>query len=593
MKHLIQKIKDTNLFIKIALITLICSLCIFIFTSVITLNISKNVLIDTFSNSNYKILNEVSNSYSNLNDNIANVLSVIEHNADFKNYLTEEYSNSKNDFFLLYRLNKEFDVLPDDVYSNLNIYIIGINGKTFTKGHNYFSFDKDEMMDSQLKRKIIASRGKLIYGFSRYKQTDDKLYSTAITAAKAIINRDTNEIYGYVFIVIPQNQFRKFYMPFVGISNNIKILDKNGTIVSSSINDEIGKTDTDMLSVSNKALYNNINIYNHKYNGINAAILSIYLPYYDFNIVGIIDKDIIINEMFNTSKIYIFNILIVIFFMVITSQIILKTTKPLSLLSQKMSKITCGNFNDYLEVSGSSEVRQLTAAYNYMLDDINKYMNDIIKIEKEKRIAEIHALQMQINPHFLYNTLTSIKWLIWQNANDKSVKTIDALIALLQNTISNKNEMITIDEEIQNLKNYVFINHIRYGNKIKVNYFVNPECNNYKIPKLILQPFIENSFFHGFTDRDEGLISVFINKDKNNIIAEIIDNGVGIPESSLDNIFDSHSLKEHFTSIGINNVNDRIKLLYGDNYGVTISSELNFGTSIKIIFPIEINKSPT
>ena len=291
--------------------------------------------------------------------------------------------------------------------------------------------------------------------------------------------------------------------------------------------------------------------------------------------------------MFNTSKIYIFNILIVIFFVIITFQIIRKTTKPLSLLSKKMSKISSGNFNDYLEVSGSSEVRQLTTAYNYMLDDINKYMIDIIQIEKEKRIAEIHALQMQINPHFLYNTLTSIKWLIWQNANEKSVKTIDAFIALLQNTISNKHEMITIDEEIQNLKNYVFINHIRYGDKIKVNYFVNPECNNYKIPKLILQPFIENSFFHGFTDRDQGLISVFFNNEDNNIIAEIIDNGVGIPENNISNIFDSNSLKEHFTSIGINNVNDRIKLLYGDDYGVTISSELNFGTSVKIVFPIE------
>ena len=273
MKCLIYKFNNTSLFIKIALITFTCSLCIFIFTSLVTLNISKNVLIDTFSNSNYKILNEVSKNYANLNDNIANVIYIIEYNPHFKEYLTEDYNNSKNDFFLLYNIDKAFDVLPDDVYSNLNIFIVGRNGKTFLKGHNCFSFNKYELMGSNLKEKIVASRGKLIYGYNSYKQVNSHSYSTEITAAKAIINKDTNEIYGYVYIVIPQNEFRKFYMPFVGVSNNIKILDQDGTIVSSSIHDEIGEKDNNTFDVSNMALSNNINVHNQKYNGINAAIL--------------------------------------------------------------------------------------------------------------------------------------------------------------------------------------------------------------------------------------------------------------------------------------------------------------------------------
>ena len=223
-----------------------------------------------------------------------------------------------------------------------------------------------------------------------------------------------------------------------------------------------------------------------------------------------------------------------------------------------------------------------------MLDGLNNYVHEQIKMQKEKRKAEIHALQMQINPHFIYNTLASIKWLMWQGNIEKSTETIDAFISLLQNTISNKNEMITIIEEIENSKNYVLINHVRYGNNINVNFFVVPNCEDYIIPKLILQPFIENAFFHGFTDKSTGSIHVFVNEQGGNLICEIIDNGVGIANEDIKNILRKSSKKhEHFTSIGVNNVNDRIKLLYGDDYGVTITSELNKGTTVKVIIPAQ------
>lgn len=193
---------------------------------------------------------------------------------------------------------------------------------------------------------------------------------------------------------------------------------------------------------------------------------------------------------------------------------------------------------------------------------------------------------MQINPHFIYNTLSSIKWLVWQENKSKASEVIDAFISLLRNTISNKNEMITVSDEIENLKNYVLINHVRYGDKINVNFFVMPECEGYIIPKLILQPFIENAFFHAFTDRDSGSIHVFVNKNNENLICEIIDNGIGMTSEDLKNIYTgNHKKNNNFTSIGINNVNDRIKLIYGDNHGVNITSEPERGTIVKLSLP--------
>lgn len=115
-----------------------------------------------------------------------------------------------------------------------------------------------------------------------------------------------------------------------------------------------------------------------------------------------------------------------------------------------------------------------------------------------------NSLQMQINPHYIYNTLASVKWLIWQGDKEKSVQVIDAFIQLLRNTISNKNEFITLKEEIENLKNYVLINQIRYGNQVNVDFYVTPDYEEQKVPKLILQPFVEKCIFSCFSSGRKG-----------------------------------------------------------------------------------------
>lgn len=274
-------------------------------------------------------------------------------------------------------------------------------------------------------------------------------------------------------------------------------------------------------------------------------------------------------------------ILIIIFLLV------RQMTKPLYLLTEKMSNVKNGNFDEYIEVSGAEEVKELSSTYNYMIKDINKYVDELVVVQKEKRKAEIHSLQMQINPHYIFNTLSSIKWLIWQGSKDKAISAIDAFINMIRNTISKTDEFVTIEQEVENLKNYVLINNIRYGDRIKVEYFIMTNCYEYLIPKLILQPFIENSFFHAFPSEEEGEIQVFIKEyDEDNIKIEIYDNGIGIDEEKLGEVREKKENKNHhFSGIGINNVDSRIKLIYGNDYGISIKSKLNNGTTIIIIIP--------
>ena len=588
MSKISKWIDSTSLFFRVAFIVLISIILVFICTSIITINISKNVLVDTFSKSNYKILGQITDSLEVLNDNIINIMNVIDSSNDFQKYFTLTNVDSKENFRTLYNMQTTIDSVPEKDFNDITVLAIGINGESFLIGHNYFKFNTDEVLKSDLTKNALQNKDTVFYQYSEFPVINSKDKTNAITAIKVLTDKKTKEVYGFVYVIINQDDFRKYYLPFVGSSNSITMLTKDGTIISSSRTYEIGSSDMQLLDISNNIQNNDLKYINTKLNSKDVAILSKHLPTYNFNIVGIIEKNVILDEVYNTSQIYFVTLLIALIFLILTSITIKRTTKPLSTLSHKMLQITNGDFKNYVQVKGNYEVRELSSAFNFMLDDLNSYIDEKMKMEKDKRKAEIHALQMQINPHFLYNTLASIKWLIWQGDNDKSIKTIDAFISLLRNTISNKNEMITINEEIENLKNYVLINHIRYGDKISVNFFVMPQCENYIIPKLILQPFIENSFFHGFVDRDNGFIHVFINEKEGNIICEIIDNGVGIPKENVSNILHSHSNNnDHFTSIGVNNVNDRVKLLYGDEYGVTITSEINLGTTVKIVIPAQ------
>ena len=244
--------------------------------------------------------------------------------------------------------------------------------------------------------------------------------------------------------------------------------------------------------------------------------------------------------------------------------------------------------NGFRQCALLSDARQLTSTYNTMIRDINQYIEQIVSIEKEKRTAEIHALQMQINPHYMYNTLASIKWLAWQQDTKKTTEVIDAFISLLRNTISNTDEFITVEQEIRNLENYVKINQVRYGDHVKVEYYIPAQCMELRLPKLILQPFVENAFFHGFPEGRTGCIQIFARLEERYLrFDDIEDNGVGMNAETLMLLKQKEKIKgEHFTGIGVNNVDDRIKMIYGMDYGINIVSKEESGTTVTIKIPI-------
>ena len=582
-----QFLYSTTLFVRVGSIMLITIILMSITISTITIRISKNTLANTFSKSNYKVLSQIAENFNELNSKIVTAMNIVSESHDFQNFLRKDYMTPQNYYKTLYNINKTLkNYLSSQDSNGITICVVGINGESYVQNNDSLLLSSRELLKNPITDAALDNENQIFYQYYDKGFTKSSENCGGWVAIKVLHDKYTKEVYGFVYAFISQEYLQKYYLPFVGNGNNISIISSNGTIVSSNLTYQIGTVDSELYNISQNIINNDLTYVDKKFNSSDTAVLAKYLPTYNFNIIGIIDKNIVLDEIYNTWQIIFISLLIALVFIIIIFFIIRKTTRPISILARTMPKIINGDFNNHLSLRGSVEVRELCSAFNYMLDGLNSYIDQKMRIQKEKRKAEISALQMQINPHFIYNTLSSIKWLVWQENKSKASEVIDAFISLLRNTISNKNEMITISEEIENLKNYVLINHVRYGDKINVSFFVMPECEKYIIPKLILQPFIENAFFHAFTDKDSGSIHVFVNKNEENLICEIIDNGIGMTPEELKKIYSTtHKKNINFTSIGINNVNDRIKLIYGDSYGINITSQPEKGTIVKLSFP--------
>lgn len=239
---------------------------------------------------------------------------------------------------------------------------------------------------------------------------------------------------------------------------------------------------------------------------------------------------------------------------------------------------------DYQMQNGVREVQTLSESFAHMVKIIQELMNKVKQEEISLRKTELKALQAQINPHFLYNTLDSIQWMCEQGKTPEAVKMVGALAKLFRISISRGKELIPIADELNHAKSYLVIQSYRYKNQFTYEFDVEEGISSYLCNKITLQPIIENAIYHGI-DRmvDEGLIRIEAKSDGNDIEFRVSDNGAGMTAEQCENILRKE--RSDSSGIGIKNVNDRIKIFFGDEYGIRIESEQDVGTTIMIRFP--------
>ena len=238
----------------------------------------------------------------------------------------------------------------------------------------------------------------------------------------------------------------------------------------------------------------------------------------------------------------------------------------------------------YRPVGGTREVRELSQSFGHMVLRIQQLMSTVRQEEINLRKTELKALQAQINPHFLYNTLDSIAWMCERGRNADAVNMVHALARLFRISISRGHELIPIAKEIEHAESYLQIQKYRYKNQFTYEFDVDPGCLDYYCNKITLQPIIENSINHGLDLLvEEGRIQVEVLQDGEDILFRVRDNGVGMSQEQVDAILEQDP--EDRTGIGIRNVNDRLRIYFGAPYGLNITSELDVGTCVEIRMP--------
>lgn len=581
MGRMIEKFNDHGLFIKMFLVMVVSIIAVSVTITYSTIRMSERLFMDTFSITNTKVIHQVKSNFETFSNSVATAANEVQQSGTIKNYLSQGDTTSLEMAKLYYNTHVQMDRahLNVDDYE-LSMMVTGVNGRSFSTDRANWVADEEQIAALDLTKNTLEEPRKLLY------QLDMENGAPMIVVTKALIERTTDSIYGAFYLSIRESEFKRFYSSFTSEGNDILIMKADGSVLSSNRADMIGDAAPELLNEAAEIEEEGIDFREIEWQDTRQIMLAEHLPALDMYVVNLIDQEVVMDNLINTKTVVASSFLIVLAAVSIVFLISRRMTKSLSQLVREISALSKNNFDQYVTATGSFETKQLAYAFNDMLDELHNYVEELIQTQKKQRNAELAALQRQINPHFLYNTLTSVKIMVQQGNKEKAADTVNALISLLQNAVGNVHETMTVQAEIDNLKSYVFINQVRYGERIQVSYFIAPDCEELHVPKLIIQPFIENAFFHAFNQKTDGFIHIIIFKEENKLVCEIIDNGDGMQIDSRHALPDSRRNRQLFSGIGVRNVHERIKLLYGSEFGVHISSNPGEGTHIRITLPI-------
>lgn len=260
-------------------------------------------------------------------------------------------------------------------------------------------------------------------------------------------------------------------------------------------------------------------------------------------------------------------------------------TRPLKVLEGAMLRVRHGDMDVTMREDGFTEIQLISSSFNKMLSRLKELMQQIVEEQEKKRLYELNALQAQINPHFLYNTLDSIIWMEERGRNAEAIKMVSALARLFRISISKGRTEITVKEELEYVRNYLIIQKMRFKDKFEYSIEAEDEVLSLRTLKLILQPLAENALNHAIDETlDEQLhLSIAAKRDGDTLRFVISDDGVGIPDEKLHSLL---TLPPGKSGIGLKNVHERIQLTYGREYGLTLESREDEGTRVTISLPL-------
>lgn len=330
-------------------------------------------------------------------------------------------------------------------------------------------------------------------------------------------------------------------------------------------------------------------IYQETFQGEERVITVKSVGYTGWKLIGVAPRQTVSLNSLKTQLLVVFVAAFILFLMsLVNSYISSRITTPIRKLELSVNEIEKGNLNAKVDAEGSYEIRHLGQSVQNMAKQIQVLMADIVSEHEKKRKQEFDTLQSQINPHFLYNTLDIIVWMIENEKPDQAVKAVTALARFFRISLSRGKSIITVKDELEHVRNYLMIQHMRFKNRFSYTIEAEDEVMELASLKLMLQPLVENAIYHGMEFMDgDGEIFISAWKEGEDLYLKVSDNGLGMTEEQVARLFSDmpHTGSSRGSGIGVKNVNERIRLYFGSEYGLSIESEPDEGTVVTIHLP--------
>lgn len=469
-----------------------------------------------------------------------------------------------------------------------------VNGILFARTDDSFvsngllRVSRDPFSDEGWYRRAFHARGNLVVLSSnagRNITTEDVFSSDDVfSLAKAVYDPDSGAFRGVVLIDIRHDIIRNASKSAsIGKEGFVFILDDQNEVVYAPVNAVVYRVNPAWLAGGNGPITVDIAGEQYYIQGRKNALSG-------WQVVGVFPTSEVLHDMTTTAYVMAASLIGALFSIAILSFLLSNTiTKPLSKLQRLMEQAEAGNLAVRFNSRYTDEVGSLGQSFNHMLEQIDQLIQQVYEEQQSKRNAELRILQEQIKPHFLYNTLDTISWLSRESGADEVVHLVDALTNMFRVGLSKGRETITIKEEIRHVSSYLYIQQIRYSSKLSYSIEVEKELEGCLVPKLILQPLVENAIYHGIKQkREKGHICVNVFRDGANLVLQVGDNGVGIGAEKLELLRSQlgGSPRSEESGFGLFYVNQQLRLNFGHAYGVQITSEQDVGTVATINVPM-------
>nr|WP_295680762.1 sensor histidine kinase [uncultured Lachnoclostridium sp.] len=528
-------------------------------------------------------MNSDVDSYIGYMENISQLIMM---DGDVHTFLNNAYEELEIRQLAKDRVINQFETILDIRNDITNLAIIGTNGRYL------LNRGKDEInpyIDVKQKewyKKAIEGNGNIYISSSHVQNIVNGSYQWVVSLSRAIIDRQNGEVIGALLVDLNYNVINNLCKKItLGNKGYLFLLDEQGNIIYHPKQQLIYNGLINEMTLEVKECKENYFLTE----GLKEKKLYVISrsEKTGWTAVGVANVSELFEQRTQTQKLYLISTVIILLIAMLLSILIARAiTRPIKKLRDSMKEVEKGNFHEKVDTYGSDEIANLGKSYNIMIQTVEELLETQVKDQEQKRKSELRALQAQINPHFLYNTLDSIVWMAEEGKNQEVVTMTASLAKLFRQSISNEAEEVTLRQEIDYVRNYLIIQKMRYKEQLNYDIQVPESILNYFVIKLILQPLVENALYHGVKYKEGGgTILVDGYETESTVVLQVIDDGIGMDVEELSHIFEKRKSTQKTNRVAVRNIHNRIQLHYGKEFGLNFESRKGYGTKVKVILP--------